>query len=682
MTRDSRYDLLFEPVKIGPVTARNRFYQVPHCSGTSDNAPDANTRMREMKAEGGWGVVCTEIAEVANTTEFWPYPSLHLWHDSDVARIAKMPEAVHRHGALAGIELGHVGIAAGNRAVRLPPIGPSSHLTLESVEPFQCKAMNKKDIRELRQQHRAAARRAKEADFDIVYAYAGHGLSIFSHFLQTKYNQRTDEYGGSFENRLRLLREVLEDMKEEIGDRCAVAIRFAVNEIDGDLEAGRDAIEALKDIPDLWDVNVSDWSEDSKTSRYAKEGFQEESVAFVKQVTDKPVVSVGRFTSPETMLSQVKRGVLDLVGAARPSIADPFLPQKIDQGREDEIRECIGCNICVSGELSYSPMRCTQNPTTMEEFRRGWHPENYPLKGSDDNVLIIGAGPAGLEAAHVLARRGYEVTLTDARSEPGGRVLRESNLPGLAEWRRVADYRLNYLRQMDNVYLYNESELAAEDVYEFGASHVVCATGASWRRDGIGRFNFTPVSGHDSARVLNADDIFNEVEVESPLVIYDEDGTYLANLFAEKFQAAGIEIILVTPHAEVAPYLALTMEQHRVAAGLTRSGIRIERLRMIAAIESNSARFDCIHGGESISIEYGSLLLLTARSPDDALYQALCANEGNWSAAGIKSVSRIGDCEAPGIIAQAVHSGHRYGMELDEMAVSVAYLPMPLNPGD
>ena len=238
--------------------------------------------------------------------------------------------------------------------------------------------MDRRDIRTLRQQHRAAARRAKEAGFDIVYAYAGHGLSIFSQFLQPKYNQRTDEYGGSLENRMRLIREALDDMKEEIGDTCAVAFRFAVNEIDGDLEQGREVVEALKDLPDLWDVNVSDWSEDSCTSRFSSEGFQEETISFVKQVTDKPVVSVGRFTSPDTMLSQVKRGVLDLVGAARPSIADPFLPSKINEGRVDEIRECIGCNICASGELSYAPMRCTQNPTMMDEYRRGWHPEHVP----------------------------------------------------------------------------------------------------------------------------------------------------------------------------------------------------------------------------------------------------------------------------------------------------------------
>ena len=332
MTRDSRYDILFEPIQIGPVTTRNRFYQVPHCSGASDNTPDANTRMREIKAEGGWGVVCTEIAEISNTTEFWPFPSLHLWNDEDVARISRMPEAVHRHGALAGVELGHVGLAAGNRASRVPPQGPGSFLTLESVEPFQSKAMDKADIKLFRQQHRDAARRAKAAGFYIVYAYAGHGLSILSQFIQPKYNQRSDEYGGSFENRLRLVREVLEDMKEEIGDTCAVAFRFAVNEIDGDIAAGQDLVEALKDLPDLWDVNLSDWPEDSQTSRFSNEGFQEDAIAFVKTITNKPVVGVGRFTSPDTMLSQVTRGVIDLVGAARPSIADPFLPNKINEG--------------------------------------------------------------------------------------------------------------------------------------------------------------------------------------------------------------------------------------------------------------------------------------------------------------------------------------------------------------
>jgi len=161
-------------------------------------------------------------------------------------------------------------------------------------------------------------------------------------------------------------REVIADTRDAIGDSCALAVRFAVEELLGSqgLEhnsEAKDTLEALSEEPDLWDVNLSDWSNDSQTSRFSEEGFQERYTAFVKSVTSKPVVGVGRYTSPDAMLRVVKNGHLDFIGAARPSIADPFLPEKIRQGRLDDIRECIGCNICVSGDNTNVPMRCTQN---------------------------------------------------------------------------------------------------------------------------------------------------------------------------------------------------------------------------------------------------------------------------------------------------------------------------------
>ena len=681
MNSDGRYEILFEPVQIGPVTTKNRFYQVPHCNGTSDWGPKAVARMREIKAEGGWGVVCTEIVEVSNTTELHPFPGLHLWRDEDIAIQAQMVEAVHRHGALAGAELGHFGVAAGNRAIRLPPLGPSSHLTLESIEPFQCRAMDAQDIRTLRQQHKAAAVRAKRAGFDIIYVYAAHNLSIASHFLSRRYNQRSDEYGGSLENRVRLLRELLEDTKEAVGDRCAVAIRFAVDEMMGEdgltcEGEGREVVELLKDLPDLWDVNISDWSYDSDTSRFAKEGFQEPYTRFVKEVTGKPVVGVGRFTSPDTMVSQIKRGVMDLIGAARPSIADPFLPNKIAEGRVDDIRECIGCNICVSGEMSYSPIRCTQNPTMMEEFRRGWHPEEIAPKGSDDSVLIVGGGPAGLECALSLGRRGYAVTLAEANDELGGRVSRESALPGLAEWARVRDYRLYQMQSMANVEIYKNSAMDAEQCLGFGAQHIVTATGARWRRDGVGRSHFWAVPGTELPHVLTPDDVMGGHPVEGPVVIYDTDGSYLANAIAEKLKGEGHAVTLVTPAAELAGYLFLTLEQHKVIARMMEIGVEILRLKQLSRIERDSVVLDCVHGGESKTLAAASVVMVTARTPNDALYQALVESSDAQAAAGVTSVTRIGDCEAPSIIAAAVYAGHHYARSLDAGAVPyVPYLP-------
>src|SRR5256886_14828294 len=172
----------------------------------------------------------------------------------------------------------------------------------------------------------------------------------------------------------------------------------------------------------LGDVRLVSPPTDCAPSRFAPEGSHEPIVEFVRKLTRKPVVGVGRFTSPDAMVGQIKRGVLDLIGAARPSIADPFLPRKIDEGREQDIRECIGCNICISSWHDSVPVRCTQNPTIGEEWRRGWHPERIAPAGSAASVLVVGAGPAGLECALSLGRRGYEVTVAEAADEIGGRL--------------------------------------------------------------------------------------------------------------------------------------------------------------------------------------------------------------------------------------------------------------------
>ena len=284
--------------------------------------------------------------------------------------------------------------------------------------------MDKTDIAAFRKWHVEAALRAKEAGFDIIYAYAGHDMTLLQHFLLARHNHRTDEYGGSFANRLRLFREVIEDTKEAVGQTCAVAVRLAVDELMGhdglqhDGEA-RDIIEALAEEPDLWDVNLSGWSNDSQTARFSDEGFQEHYTGFVKSVTTKPVVGVGRYTSPDTMARVIKSGHLDLIGAARPSIADPFLPSKIEAGEIEAIRECIGCNICVMGDNTSVPMRCTQNPTLGEEWRRGWHPERIPALSHPDPYLIVGGGPAGLEAARAPWLNGAQRSLCPRRGPHG-----------------------------------------------------------------------------------------------------------------------------------------------------------------------------------------------------------------------------------------------------------------------
>ncbi len=669
MTRDPRYDVLFEPVKIGPVTARNRFYQVPHCCGMGFNWPQTHAKMREAKAEGGWAVVCTEECMIHPTSDYSPEPQARLWDEHDVACLALMVEAVHRHGALAGVQLAHNGVGSQNFFTRLQPIGPSDQAAVVGV-PTQTRGMNRSDIREFRRWHRKAALRAKRAGADIVYVYAGHDSTLLMHFLSARRNRRTDQYGGKLENRVRLLREVLEETKDAVGDRCAVAIRLAVDELMGPdgitcAGEGREIVEMLAELPDLWDVNVSDWENDSITSRFGEEGHQEPYVAFVKKVTTKPVVGVGRFTSPDAMVGQISRGVLDLIGAARPSIADPFLPRKIEEGRIDEIRECIGCNICVSGQRTFTPMRCTQNPSVGEEWRRSWHPEHIPPSGSEDSVLVVGAGPAGLEAARALGQRGYAVTLAEARTELGGRVSQESRLPGLAAWGRVRDWRVGRIQGMVNVEVFLDSRLTPAEILAFGFRRVILATGAEWRADGVGQTNWQPIPGADQGHVFAVESVYSGEVMADPIVVFDDDNFYLGALSAEKLRRDGHAVTLVTTAPEVSQWTQHTLEQRRIQARVLELGIEIITAHNVTRVGASEVDIACIYTDRPRVVPAATVVMVTSRRPNDEIHRALTEDSAGLAAAGIASVAAIGDCCNPSTIAAAVHDGHRVARELD-----------------
>ncbi len=669
MTIEPNHKILFEPVKIGPKTTKNRFYQVPHCNGMGHRWPRTMAEMRGVKAEGGWGVVCTEECSIHPTSDLTPATLMRLWDDSDLPVHELMVTKVQEHGALAGIQLVHNGQSVSNYLTRMPPLAPSPAPT-ETANSTQARGMDKEDIRALRRWFREAALRSERAGYDIVYVYAAHGImNLLYQFLLQRFNQRTDEYGGNLENRVRLVREVLEDTKDAVGQNCAVAFRFAVDELLGQngmhAAEAEDIVGTLAEIPDLWDVNVADWGNDSLSSRFGNEGAQEEYVKFVKTVTTKPVVGVGRFTSPDTMVSQIKRGVLDLIGAARPSIADPFLPRKIKEGRSHEIRECIGCNLCTTGDYVAYPMRCTQNPTMGEEWRKGWHPEKISPAASDASVLVVGGGPSGLEAALALSNRSYEVTLAEARTKLGGRVIEETALKPLRQWNRVSDFRTHMLSSRSNVRSFTQSNMDADDILALGCHHVAVATGSKWRLDFVGLHHRHTLAEVVPSMVMAPERVMKRHVPLGRVMVFDDDHYYLGGALAEHLAQAGAEVILVTPAPEVSGWTHFSLEYEHIQMRLHELGVNIICNSAISRVGDGYVELNSIYSGKKQRVEAEAVIPVTSRIAQDDVYHALYARREEWPDHGLKSVTRIGDCYAPGTIAMAVYAGHEFARNLE-----------------
>lgn len=676
--RNPRHDVLFESVSIGPKLLRNRFYAVPHCTGFGTEKPLSQAAFRATKAEGGWAAVCTEYAPVSADSDTSPHVSSRLWDDDDARNLGAMCDAVHAHGALAGVELHHGGSMARPRESRWPTIAPSPIANDVYPSGSTPKEMDLADIARVKRDWVTAAKRACDVGFDIVYVYGAHSF-LFSQFLSPVLNRRGDAYGGTFENRARLWLETLDAVRAAVGDHCAIAVRFAIDSL-GPWGVARDEglrfVTLADPLVDLWDVSIGavagEGRVDSGASRFFKEGYQLAWTTGLRQVTDKPVVGVGRFTNPDMMADVVRTGELDLIGAARPSIADPFLPAKIEAGQYGEIRECIGCNFCYSRAEYGNHLGCTQNATAGEEYRRGWHPESFPAaERPDRDVLVLGAGPAGIECALVLAKRGFRrVHLVEADREIGGTARWVPQLPGLGEWNRVLGWRRGQLdRLKDTVEVILGTRLAAQDVLEYGAELVVLATGSYWATDGLSSSSGGRLRGADASQphVLTPEQIM--LEGKRPpgerVLVYDCDGYFMAAGLAEMLAGEGYRAALVTPHELVAPLCFETLEYYFLRRRLHDAGITMITETIISSIEQNLVTGEDAFG-DHVSFETDAVVLVTQRVARDELYRELSSlAHSQLRDHGIDGIVRAGDCVAPRMLGDAIFDGHRVAREIE-----------------
>jgi dimethylamine/trimethylamine dehydrogenase len=682
MARNPKHDVLFEPIQIGPKTMKNRFYQIPHCNGFGSERPLSQAYFRAMKAEGGYAACCTEYCSISPESDDTHRVSARIWDDGDIRNLSIMCDMLHEHGALAACELWYGGPHAPCMESRCVPRGPSQIPSDFEYLTYAIE-MDRDDIRDVQQMYVDAAKRARAAGFDIVYVYGSHSY-LPQQFLTPYYNHRTDEYGGSFENRARFWRETIEQVKDAVGHDCAIAVRMSTDMFIG--EAGtqleRDClpfVELVDDMVDVWDINVSgisEWGEDATPSRFYPSGRLLPWQAAVKAVSKKPVLGVGRWVNPDMMAEAISTGKLDIIATCRPSISDPFLPKKIDEGRLDDIRECIGCNICISRwEIGGPPLICTQNATAGEEYRRGWHPERFETAANADNdVLVVGAGPAGMECAMVLGKRGMRrVHLVEAQEDMGGIMRWIPSLPGLGEWARVVNYRKIQIDKLRNVEFIPDTKLDARGVAEYGAEIVIVATGAYWATDGLNGATHDTIPGADASlpHILTPEQIMVEGKMipGSRVILVDNDGYFMGVSLAEKLALEGKQVTIMTPMGHIAPYMHFTLEAPNMHRKLHSLGVDIVTYHMPTKIEAGGVTAAHVYDteGHERSWDADAVVLVTQRRSNEALFRELKDSIGldGLRAEGIESLYRIGDCEAPRLVADAIFSGHRLAREID-----------------
>ena len=608
MTRDPKYDILFEPIQIGPKVLPNRFFQVAHCNGAGSERPGFQSHFRAMKAEGGWGAVCTEYCSIGPESDDIHRVSARLWDDGDVRNLGLMCDMLHEQGALAAVEIWHGGLNACGLESRVPARGASA---IGSPFAFMraCKEMDKQDIREVQQLYVDACKRARDAGFDILVLYCAHNEALLHQFLLPFFNRRTDEYGGSFENRARFSREVLELVREAIGDDCAISIRFGVDTLDlphglGDRgirqEGEGAAVHRAHGRPRRHVGHQRRQRRRVGRGRCALAHARRRTtsgpfVDKVKQHTKKPVLNVGRFVNPDTMVEVIASGQCDIIGAARPSIADPFLPLKIKEGRLDDIRECIGCNVCISRWEIGGPaarLHAERDVGRGVPARLASGEVHDQAANADNDVLVIGAGPAGMECAMVLGKRGMRrVHLVDSAPDDRGphalgaaaarprRVGPRRQLP--PDPARQAEERRGHPRAR---------RWTPQGVLDYGAEHRRRGDGlVLGHRTAFQGITNEPIPGADASlaacRHAGAGDARGQGGRASGWSIYDCEMYFTGAGMAEKLVREGKDVTYVTPFDGVAPYTRYTLESPRLNRTLRELGVNVVLEHVLVSVE-------------------------------------------------------------------------------------------------
>jgi mycofactocin system FadH/OYE family oxidoreductase 2 len=661
----SLYPHLFSPLRIGSVTVRNRIMQTAHVKLFARDAVDSqrNVDYQVARARGGAGLLITgnRVVHPTSTTGFPRVAWAYLREALDADR--HLTEAVHEHDAVIFAQLNHFGVNAssdsaddlrvlwGPSAVKSPAYGETP------------KAMEQEDIREVVEWWGRSAELSREGGFDGTEVHISHSY-LLHQFLSPLYNKRTDEYGGSFENRLRFAREVIEEVRRRVGSDWVVGVRISLSDfIPGALDV-EDAIRVAQELEgdgriDYVNVTAAGYHNIWRAIEPSDvpDGYLVELTAKVKSsLAELPVFAVGGIKDAALAEKIVADGKADMVAMTRAQIADPEFASKAREGREGDIVHCIrGNQGCIGRVFKGLPIACTVNPAAGREGRFATLPPADPPA----RWLVAGGGPAGMKAAATLAERGHAVTLVEKEDRLGGQVNLILLTPGREEFGWITiDLERRLGRLGVDVRLGTEATLKI--VRELAPDGVIVATGAVPGRTGFSSVNplVETLPGVEQDNVLTVWDVLLGTRpVGKRVVVLDDDGTRAAAGVCEVLLDGGSEVELVSRWNALFPATLTTLDMAHLYSRLLGKGLAYRLNSWASAIEDQTVSIFNLYTGASETIEgIDTVVLATGPKANDELYFALKGE--------VENLHRIGDCVAPRKLDHAIYEGYLAGREL------------------
>lgn len=673
-----RFPRLFSELPLRGQVIKNRVVFPPTCPSwvgdpQSARFNDLAAPYYEERASGGVGLIIIGGTHVHRSSIAAPLAQPGLWEDGQVPGFAKVAEAVHRHGAKLAVQLRHTGVR-GFPQYKMDPgydLGASWYTMAPSQVPLgefpgghTPKELSGDEIEEILDAHASAARRAMEAGLDGVEFHLSHGYLSWQ-FLSPLYNKRTDQWGGSYEGRLRFSLEALRRMRAAIGPDAFLGFRINstslwpgdleetdVQQIVGDLQAGADV--------DFVDVSVGVHHQFIHAPMHFEGGWEREYAAGIRAVSSTPVFAVGRITTPEVAEELLESGVADAIGLARQLFADPDWVMKVTQDRAGDIRRCVAANHCWKSVSRGQRVQCVYNPAVGRE--RHWG-KAVPLETDDPKrIVVIGAGPAGLEFARIAARRGHAVSVHEKDAETGGHVRLQSLLPGRGPYREIARWLEAQARaaggQIHTGCEVTEASLA-ELCRDAGADHVVVATGSRVCRDGFQGWTGAALQGADRACCVGWDEVLTgQVDLAGDVLVLDDQADLTGPLIAVYAARSGAATVtLVTRWPMVASETVADAYFEWIMPQVYESGVRLLVDHFVASLAEGSATLYNIYAPDrTFEVPADTVVMATARQSVNSL-------AGAAQRAGVPATV-IGDAVAPRGTFEAVFEGHRHGREI------------------